>query len=310
MTTRVSFAYIQRAPRPARWERLELIVRGERVPVVARLRRRAALGRVCLALALLLVSACSVSQSDERQIGTANAAQIDSQLPLVHDSVITQYVATLGMKMASLTNRGDLDWHFAVVNSPEVNAFAIPGGFIYVNRGAIEQAHSLDELAGIMGHEIGHVVRRHSVKQMEKAERGRVELVLLCTLTRVCRTAAGRIAVGVGADAIAARYSQQDEAEADSEGVVNTLRAGIDPQGLPDFFEKLLDKQKTQPTAVEAFFSTHPTDQSRVAATRKQIAALGLKPDRQLLRDTPEFHAIQARVRALPAPEPGTSSPR
>jgi len=251
-----------------------------------------------------------VSQSDERQIGTANAAQIDSQLPLVHDSVITQYVATLGMKMASLTSRGDLDWHFAVVNSPEVNAFAIPGGFIYVNRGAIEQADSLDELAGIMGHEIGHVVRRHSVKQMEKAERGRVDLVLLCTLTRVCRTAAGRIAVGVGADAIAARYSQQDEAEADSEGVVNTLRAGIDPQGLPDFFEKLLDKQKTQPTAVEAFFSTHPTDQSRVAATRKQIAALGLKPDRQLLRDTPEFHTIQARVRALPAPEPGTSPPR
>jgi predicted Zn-dependent protease len=311
MITRVSFAYIQRAPRRARWERLELTVRSERVPVVARLRRLAALGRVCVALALvLLVSACSVSQSDERQIGTANAAQIDSELPLVHDSVITQYVAALGMKMASLTSRADLDWRFAVVNSPEVNAFAIPGGYIYVNRGAIEQADSLDELAGIMGHEIGHVVRRHSVKQIEKAERGRVELVLLCTLTRVCRTAAGQIAVGVGTDAIAARYSQHDEAEADSEGVVNTLRAGIDPEGLPDFFQKLLDKQKTQPTAVEAFFSTHPTDQSRVAGTRKQIAALGLKPDRQLLRDTPEFHAIQARVRALPAPEPSTASSR
>jgi predicted Zn-dependent protease len=153
-----------------------------------------------------------------------------------------------------------------------------------------------------MGHEIGHVVRRHSVQQMEKAKRGEVELVMLCTLTRVCRTIGGRILVGVGAEGLRAHYSQHDEAEADSEGVVNTVRAGIDPEGLPSFFQKLLDKRAVQPSAFDAFFSTHPTDQSRVAATRKQIEELPAAHAPGLVRDTPEFHSIQERVRALPPP--------
>ncbi len=258
--------------------------------------------RVFLVLSSVAVTACSVSQSDERAIGSANAAQVDSELPIVHDSVVDRFVTELGRSMASKTSRADLDWRFEVVNSPDVNAFALPGGFIYVNRGAIEQADRFDEIAGIMGHEIGHVVRRHSVKQIEGQERRTVGLVLLCTLTRVCHTIGGRVAVRVGEDALAAKYSQHDEAEADSEGVVNTLRAGIDPEGLPSFFEKLFEEQKRQPSLVEAFFSTHPTDQSRVAATRKQIAGLRLDPEKALMRDTPDFHAIQERVRAWPAP--------
>jgi predicted Zn-dependent protease len=258
---------------------------------------------------LTAVTACSVSESDERAIGSANAAQVDSELPIVHDTAVDRFVTELGRSMASRTSRADLDWRFAVVNSSEVNAFALPGGFIYLNRGAIEQADRLDEIAGIMGHEIGHVVRRHSVKQLEGAERRDVGLVLLCTLTRVCHTIGGRLAVRVGADAMSAKYSQHDEAEADSEGVVNTLGAGIDPEGLPSFFEKLFEEQKTQPSAVEAFFSTHPSDQSRVAATRKQIAGLRIDPKKDLVRDTPEFHAIQALVRAWPAPPKPDTTP-
>jgi len=259
--------------------------------------------RLCLLLSsVVLATACSVSQSDERAIGSANAAQVDSELPIVHDSVVDRFVTELGRSMASKTSRADLDWRFEVVNSPDVNAFALPGGFIYVNRGAIEQADRFDEIAGIMGHEIGHVVRRHSVKQIQGQERRTVELVLLCTLTRICHTIGGRVAVKVGADALSAKYSQHDEAEADSEGVVNTLRAGIDPEGLPAFFEKLFEEQKRQPSLVEAFFSTHPSDESRVAHTRKQIAGLKLDPEKALLRDTPDFHAIQERVRAWPAP--------
>jgi len=263
---------------------------------------------VCAALVSLAVAAgCSVSPEKERAIGAADAAKIDSEMPLIRDSAINQFVTTLGQSMASRTSRGNLDWHFSVVNSPEVNAFALPGGFIYVNRGAIEQADRLDELAGIMGHEIGHVVRRHSVKQIEEAEKGDVGIVLLCTLTIACRTIGGRMAIRIGADAKSAHYSQRDEAEADSEGVVNTTRAGIDPEGLPSFFQKLLDTRASQPTAFESFFSTHPTDQSRVSATRKQIAAVGVA-GKDLVRDTPEFHAIQARVKAMP-PAPKAPPP-
>lgn len=243
-------------------------------------------------------------------MGKEDAAQVESEVPLVADTAVERFVTALGRAMASRTRRADLDWHFKVVNSSEVNAFALPGGFVYVNRGAIEQADRLDELAGIMGHEIGHVVRRHSVEQMQKAKRGEVGILVLCTLTRACHTIGGRVAVDAGAQAVSAHYSQRDEAQADSEGVLNTVRAGIDPEGLPAFFQKLLDTQKQQPGVVDAFFSTHPTDASRVAATRREIVQLNPPPGPGLVRDTPEFHTIQARVRALPAPPPAPTAGR
>jgi predicted Zn-dependent protease len=263
------------------------------------MKSRIALCAVIVSVAV--ASGCKVSPEQERAIGAADAARVDSSMPLIRDTAIVGFVTALGQSMASRTSRADLDWHFSVVNSPEVNAFALPGGFIYVNRGAIEQADRLDELAGIMGHEIGHVVRRHSVKQIEQAEKGDVGVVLLCTLTVACRTIGGRMAIRIGADAKSAHYSQHDEAEADSEGVVNTMRAGIDPEGLPTFFQMLLDKRTQEPSAVAAFFSTHPTDASRVAATRKQISDISPTPQ-DLMRDSPEFHVIQARVKAMPAP--------
>lgn len=259
---------------------------------------------VLLALGAFVLGACGISEDQEVAMGAEQAAKVDSQLPIVHDTVINEYVSRLGRSMALQTSRSDLDWHFAVVNSPEVNAFALPGGFIYVDRGVIEQADREDELAGVMGHEIGHVVRRHSVAQIQARERGDVGLVMLCTLTRVCATIGGRAAIGIGANALAAHYSQHDEAQADSEGVMNTFRAGIDPEGLPSFFQKLLELQKQQPTAVEAFFSTHPTDQSRVDATRKEIAGLPTRGNQALRTDSPEFHTIQQRVRDLPKAAP------
>lgn len=277
---------------------------------VLRWSRSARFSAVCGVLACLaLAAACRVSPEQERAIGSADAAKIDSEMPLIRDTAIDRFVTALGRSMASRTSRADLDWHFSVVNSPEVNAFALPGGFIYVNRGAIEHADRLDELAGVMGHEIGHVVRRHSVAQIEQAEKGQVAVVLLCTLTPACRSIGGRLAIRIGADAKSAHYSQRDEAEADSEGVVNTVRAGIDPEGLPSFFQKLLDQRAQQPTAFESFFSTHPTDQSRVSATRKQIEALPHPSGQELVRDTPEFHAIQARVKAFPQPPTSQEHP-
>ena len=276
-------------------------------------RRSNSAGRVAVLTVLISLSVaagCSVSPEQERQIGLSEAQQIDSEMPLIRDTMITRFVTSIGQSMASRTSRANLDWHFSVVNSPEVNAFALPGGFIYVNRGAIEQADRFDELAGIMGHEIGHVVRRHSANQIEQTERDQVGVLLLCTMTVACRTIGGQIAIRIGADAKTAHYSQKDEAQADSEGVVNTVRAGIDPEGLPSFFQKLLDTRAQQPTAVEAFFSTHPTDQSRVAATRKQISELPNVAGRQLVRDNAEFHDIQKYLKTIPPPPKAPPPPR
>jgi predicted Zn-dependent protease len=266
---------------------------------------RAAVGLAISALAL--TAGCSVSQSDERAIGAEEAASVDSQLPILRDTVVTAFVAKLGQSIASRTSRADLDWHFAVVNTDDVNAFSLPGGFVYVNRGLIESSDRLDELAGVMGHEIGHVVRRHSVKQLQKTAKRDVGVVLLCTLTRACHTLGGAIAVQVGADAMTARYSQRDEMEADSEAVVNTVRAGFDPEGLPSFLRWMLEHRTDQPTPIDAFFATHPTDKARISSLESQIAKLGRSPQRALVRDTPEFQTMRKHLQKLPPPTSDTS---
>jgi predicted Zn-dependent protease len=259
---------------------------------------------VPIVLALALAS-CTVSQDQEVQIGQQNAEQINAQLPIVDDPVVADYVQQLGASIARTTSRADLDWRFFVVDSKEVNAFALPGGFIYVNRGLIERAAKLDELAGAIGHEIGHVVRRHSVQQMEKATGANVAVGLTCTLTRLCNSDVAQAAIQVGGAALFARYSRHDEAEADSEAVVNVIRAGIDPEGIPILFERLLEERRTSPQRIEAFFASHPLEEDRIRATQQEIASLDPAMVRGLTRDLRSYHEFQARLRALPpSPEP------
>ena len=257
-----------------------------------------------LLLAFALAS-CSVSQDQEVQLGRQNAEQINAQLPLVHDAAVNEYVRQLGISIAQRTSRADLDWQFFVVDSKEVNAFALPGGFIYVNRGLIERAQQLDELAGAIGHEIGHVVRRHSVQQMEKANGANVAVGLTCTLTRLCESNVARAAIQVGGAALFAKYSRHDEAEADSEAVVNVVRAGINPEGIPRLFERLLEERRTEPLRIEAFFASHPLEEDRIRRTRQMIAQLNPAVLRRLEADDQSYHQFQARLRGLPpSPEP------
>jgi predicted Zn-dependent protease len=262
------------------------------------------LARICLASGALALAACSVSEREEREIGSTEAASIDSQVPIVDDTAITQFVTRLGRSLTSQTDRADLDWRFTVVNVWPVNAFALPGGYVYVTRGLIEQSERLDELAGVMGHEVAHVARRHTAKQIQEGHKQDVGVALVCTLTGLCRSLGGAIAVQLGAEAQSAQYSQRHETEADSVGVIITRRAGIDPEGLPRFLETVLAQRSEQPTPLEAFFASHPTDASRIAALRREIAAHGSSPGAPLIRDTPEFQAFRDRVRALPLPPP------
>ena len=109
------------------------------------------------------LTACSISQQQEVQMGQEYAQQINAQLPIIQDPEINRYVNVLGDSIARLTNRRDLDWQFFIVDSKEVNAFAVPGGFVYVNRGLIERSDQMDELAGVLGHEIGRASCRERV---------------------------------------------------------------------------------------------------------------------------------------------------
>ncbi len=262
-----------------------------------------------LTLSVLAAGGCTVDDSQEVEIGRQNAEQINARLPLVRDAAVTAYVQQLGLSLARTTERADLDWRFFVVDSREVNAFALPGGFIYVNRGLIDRAEQLDELAGALAHEIGHVVRRHSVAQMNKANGANAAVALTCTLTRLCESNVARAAINVGGAALFARYSREDEAEADSEAVAIVPRAGIDPDGIPVLFERLLEERRSHPAAIEIFFASHPLEEDRIQATRDLIARLGPSATRGLERDQPSYQAFRERLRMLP-PSPERRPPR
>ena len=258
--------------------------------------------RIFASLALAVtVTACGVSQQQEIQMGQDYSQQINAQLPIVSDPEVNRYINVLGDQIANRTSRADLPWRFYVVDSREVNAFAVPGGYIYVNRGLIERTTTMDELAGVLGHEIGHVVRRHSIEQMEKAQGANVGVTLACILTSICNSQVAQAGINIAGGAVFARFSRQDELEADQEAIANTTKAGINPQGIVTMFQKLMSERRSRPSAVEGWFSTHPLEEDRIAATQATINTLP-SAQRNLTRNTSNYNSFVARVRSLPAP--------
>ena len=261
--------------------------------------------RVLIGIAVTVsLLGCGISQQQEVQMGQQYVQQINAQLPIVQDPELNRYINVLGDSIARLTSRKDLDWQFFIVDAQEVNAFAVPGGFVYVNRGLIQRADQMDELAGVLGHEIGHVVRRHTVKQMEKAQGANIGVTLACVLTSICNSQAAGAAINIAGGAVFARFSRSDEAEADAEGVKNTVRAGISPAGMVSMFQKLLEERKTRPGAVESWFLTHPLEEDRINAVQSMINAIPPGQLAQLGTDSRNFHAFKSRIQSLPPSPP------
>ena len=250
------------------------------------------------------LAACGVSTQQEVQMGASYSDQIAKEMPLLRDPEATQYINVLGDSLAKVTDQRDLEWHFTIVDSKEVNAFAVPGGWIYVNRGLIERATSMSQVAGVIGHEIGHVTNRHSIKQMQKAQGANIGVSLACILTRVCNSGLGQTAIDVGGGALFAKFGRNDEAEADAEGVKTMIRAGIDPRGIPEMFRILLDERKDRPAGVDAWFATHPMEEDRIAATNAIIAQYPPAQLQGLTRDSPRFQEFKRHLLSLPPSPP------
>ena len=258
---------------------------------------------------VLAISAggCAVSTQEEVQLGAEYSAQINQQLPIVQDLEINRYINVLGDSIARLADDRGIDYQFYVVNEAQVNAFAVPGGFIYVNRGLIDRTQNLSQLAGVLGHEIGHVVRRHSVQQMQKAQGANIGVVLGCTLLNVCGSQAAQAAIQVGGSALFAKFGRDDEREADVEAVKSTVRAGIHPKGIPEMFQILLNERQGNASAVEGWFSTHPGEEERIRETSALVNQYDPAILRTLTVNTNNFAAFKSRVRSLPAPPPAAN---
>jgi len=253
-----------------------------------------------LSLALLAGAAgCAASTKSEVQMGQQAAAQATHQLPMVTDPELVRYVTVLGDSLASVADTRDLEWHFYIVNTPEINAFALPGGFVFVNRGLIERLDSLDELAGVIGHEIGHVTQRHTVKMQQKEQATEIGEMLGCVLTRLCGTPAANAGMQIGTSAAFSKMSRDAEHQADSVGMIYVVRAGIDPRGMTSMLEKLLAERRRDPEKTEQWFISHPMEEDRISFSMDAIAKMDPKQLEALTRDTPNFRKFKQRIEAL-----------
>ena len=236
--------------------------------------------------------------SIEREIalGAELAQEIEREAKFVDDPVISEYVNRIGQNLVR-NSEAKVPFTIKVIDSKEVNAFALPGGFFYVNSGLILKADNEAELAGVMAHEIAHVAARHATKQ---ATRGQIVNYASIALIFVGGWAgyAAQQAASIAIPVTFMKFSRGMESEADRLGLQYADRTGYDPLALVDFFEKIQTLEKKQPGTIARVFSSHPMTGSRIDAAQKEIQRdLEAKPEYVL--DTSEFHRVKERLQAL-----------
>ena len=238
-------------------------------------------------------------------LGKRAAADAQKQLPSCNSPKIDAYLTALGARMTAHVPTGGMQypWEFHCVNLKSINAFALPGGFIFVNRGAIEAVDNESQLAGVLAHELAHVALRHGTNQATKAQG--VMGVFGSTAGVFSDSAGGSLITGLGvfaAGGVLLRYSRSAESEADVMGAQVLYDSGYDPRELSQFFAKL-DAETKEKSPAE-FLSDHPSPEHRVERVVEEIQKLGGVPANPQ-GDWREFEAIKAEAKALPVVKKG-----
>lgn len=204
-----------------------------------------------------------IPEQEEVAIGRQIAGNLLGAAPLVKDRALQIYVNDVGRWVASQSERPDLQWHFGVIESDDVNAFSIPGGYVYITRGLYRLLRSEADLAGVLGHEIAHIVRKHHLKLLQQSRLAELSSTLLSK--QFGENEQIRNAVGSGAEIISRSLDKQTEFEADRMAVVLAARAGYDPFGLPEVLQAIGHIAKDE-GAVALLFRTHPLPDARLTA--------------------------------------------
>jgi len=212
-------------------------------------------------------------EKQEIQIGREMAATLLGAAPLVANDAMQRYVNSVGRWLASQTERPDLPWSFGVLEAPQLNAFAAPGGFIFVTRGLVERMRSESELAGVLAHEIAHVLQKHHLKAIQKSAQVGLATNVLALAMQDQNSAARDKLIAFGREMYARGLDRSDELEADRLGMVIAARAGYDPWGLPAVLQTL-QAMNPQDSGLALMFKTHPAPAERLGALEKAAAPL------------------------------------
>ena len=209
-----------------------------------------------------------MSASDELAMGQQTDPQILRTYGKYEDADLARYVAALGKKIGALSHQPNLAYSIQVLDSPVVNAFAVPGGYVYLTRGILAYLNDEAELAGVVAHEIGHIAARHSAQQYSKAQFAQLGLGLGSVLSKTFRKYAGVAQAGVGL--LFLSFSRSDEREADALGVEYSAKAGYDSNHMANLFDSLerLNPGEGQ-GGLPGWFSTHPNPENRIAAIKQ-----------------------------------------
>jgi len=248
------------------------------------------------------------SRDQDIQLGREASAEVEKELPLVKDPQVARYVSDLGMRLTKFAP-GDANypWSFKVADSQEINAFALPGGGIYVNRGVLEAADNEAEVAGVIAHEIGHVVMRHGTHQASQVMLAQMPLAIFGSILGQSTSLGAQLAqlgIGLGVNSILLKNSRGAESQSDQIGTYILYQAGYNPHAMADFFDII---QKKYPQRTMEFFSDHPNPENRVAKVDALIPQLG--PARDWKTDSREFQLAKADTLKMPPPPKGKTAP-
>lgn len=221
-----------------------------------------------------------LSESDEIQLGTQSDGDIVAQYGIYQDEELNRYISEIGMKMAKLSHRPNLPYEFKVMDTPVINAFAVPGGYVYFTRGILAYLNSEAEVAGVMGHEIGHITARHSAKQYSNAQLAQLGLGVGIILSDEFRKYAGLAQFGVGM--LFLKFSRDNESQSDELGVEYSTLAGYDAVNMANFFETLDRMSPSENrSGLNEWFSTHPNPEGRAVKVEEMALEWQQKTGKQ-----------------------------
>lgn len=239
------------------------------------------------------------STAEEVQLGQSLDKEIHKQMEILPDALVDSFLNQKGRKLVEVCKRRDIQYSFALVNDEVVNAFAIPGGFCYVNLGLFRNSDTEAELISVLAHEINHVTNRHSMKRLSQMQLAGIATDILLPNSGSVATTAANLFTSVGL----LSYSRDAEREADYDGLVTMYEAGYNPQGMVDMFRKLKESRNgPEPSRWENLFSTHPITDERIEKARALIAKL--PPRKGLIMNSPEWDNVISHLREkYPPPE-------